>query len=547
VDAPGTITEASEALARGSIGAVELVTALLDRADAHDAVLGAYVTRLDEHALAAARDADDRRRRGEGGALLGIPLGVKDILAARECATRAQSVTMPPDWWAGRDATSVARLREAGAVVLGKLSTSEYAIGYPDPAKPFPIPRNPWDTGRWAGGSSSGTAVAVASGLVLGGLGTDTGGSVRIPAAMCGITGLKPTFGLVPTTGCVPLGFTFDHVGPMARTASDCALLLDVLRGPDVLDPHRAARAIAPTAPQLTGHLRDVRIGVFRSHHDTAVPVHAEIDGAFDAAIAVLTDAGATIRDVTVPHFAALTDAALVGVLCEGFAYHRVRLSQRWFDYSAATRLALATGALYEGADYVNAQRVRHIAAVAFDALLRDVDLVVLPTSYMTAPLLGASRGGAPAPFTSKASALPTPAFNALGVPALSTGMGFSADGLPLALQIVGRRYDDALVLRAADAYQRRTDWHRRTAPVPAPPADPSVAPAPPPGGSADPVDWSAVAGTLRRAGIPADEVEVETLAIGFPIVREVAAGLHRLVDGADVTPLFDPGRLDRT
>jgi aspartyl-tRNA(Asn)/glutamyl-tRNA(Gln) amidotransferase subunit A len=536
-DLPRTIADAAATLRAGVISAVELVSASLARADDCDNEVGSYLSRFDEHALEAARRADLDLAAGiDHGPLQGIPLGVKDIIATREGATSGQSEVFDRRTFEGFDAPTVARLRDAGAVITGKLTTMEFAVGFPDPEKPFPVPRNPWDLTRWAGGSSSGTGNAVAAGFVLGGLGTDTGGSIRIPSALCGITGHKPTFGLVPKSGCIPLGYTFDHIGPMARTARDCALLLDVLAGAHDSDPLCLDAPAPNAAAALTGEIRGLRIGVFRSHDIPGQTVDPDLPTVFDDAIAVLREAGAVLTDVTVPLFAELTDAAFIGFLAEAFAYHRADLQARWAAYGRATRLALATASLYTGADYVQAQRVRRAGIGAMHELFRDVDLVVLPTSLGPAPRLDAPRAVA-APFTSHPSVLPTPAFDALGIPALSVPMGFTRDALPLAVQIVGRAFDDASVLRAGDAFQRLTDWHTRVAPLTTS-ASPVPAPARTDTTHADQRDLDTVAALLRSAGLTASQAEVAALAAGYPVMREAAAALHAVTDGRDIAPV---------
>jgi aspartyl-tRNA(Asn)/glutamyl-tRNA(Gln) amidotransferase subunit A len=548
---PLSIAEAGAALRSGRVSAVELLDAVLARADRHDAAVGVFLARFDETARAAAAEADRELAGGvDRGPLHGIPLGIKDIIATREGPTTAQSLVMDRSWWTGLDAVTVTRLREAGAVIVGKTTLMEYAVGWPDPAKPFPIPRNPWDLRCWAGGSSSGQGSGVAAGCFLGGLGTDTGGSIRIPAALCGITGLKPTFGLVPKSGCVPLGWSFDHIGPMARSAHDCALLLDVVAGGDPSDPCATTRPVTAAAPALVGHVEGVRVGVFRTWSDPTAAVapgtpgatpHPDLDACFDAALGELLAAGASCRDVVLPLFAELTDAAFVASICEGFAYHRRDLRARWTDYGAPTRLSLASGALYHGGDAVQAQRVRRAGIRLATEVLGDVDVIVLPTFPFGATRLDVPRPVA-APYTSRPMALPTPAFDALGLPALTVPMGCTADGLPFGLQIVGRAGEDATVLRVGDAYQRRTDWHRRVAPVvsrgdavdrvtPLHPGDGT-------GASIDPHTVDTVARLLAVAGLPASEAEVLALAAGYPTVREAADALHAVATGPEDEPL---------
>jgi len=230
---PGSIVEAGAMLRAGQLTSVQLIRTVLARADELDADLGCFLARFDDAALRAAAAADEELAAGiDRGPLHGIPLGIKDLLAAKEGATTAHSLVPSTVAPPGVDAEAVARLRDKGAVIVGKTSLSEYAFGAPDPSSGLPLPRNPWDRERWPGGSSSGTASGLAAGLFLGGLGTDTGGSIRIPAACCGITGLKPTYGRVPKSRCIPLAYSLDTVGPMARTAEDCALLLQAISGP---------------------------------------------------------------------------------------------------------------------------------------------------------------------------------------------------------------------------------------------------------------------------------------------------------------------------
>jgi aspartyl-tRNA(Asn)/glutamyl-tRNA(Gln) amidotransferase subunit A len=550
-DVPLSIEEAGAAIRSGRLSAAELTDAVLAQADRHDAAVGVFLARYDETARAAAAEADRELAAGvDRGALHGIPLAIKDIIATREGPTTAQSLVVDPSWFAGRDAVTVARLRAAGAIIVGKTTLMEHAVGWPDPDKPFPIPRNPWDLRRWAGGSSSGQGSGVPIGCFLGGLGTDTGGSIRIPSALCGITGLKPTFGLVPKSGCMPLGWSFDHIGPMARSAHDCALLLDVVAGGDPSDPFATAGPAGAHTPALVGHVDGVRIGFFRSYATPTAPVapdtpgaspHPEVAGCLEAAIKELVAAGATCRDVVVPLYAELTDAAFVGSICEGFAFHHRDLRRRWDDYGAPTRLSLATGALYHGGDAVQAQRVRRAGLRAITDVLRDVDVIVMPTFPFPPTPLDVPRPVA-APFTSRPMALPTPAFDALGLPALSVPMGFTSDGLPFGLQIVGRAGEDALVLRVGDAYQRRTDWHRRVAPVTGGgevvdhiaglhPDDATSE-------TADPHSVDTVARLLAIAGLPASEAEVLALAAGYPTVREAADSLGAVATEPEDEPL---------
>lgn len=455
-----TITEAAAALRAGATTSVALTEEAFAVADAHDAALGVYLARFDETALAAAARADAELAAGvDRGPLHGIPLGIKDIIATDEGETTAQSLVLDRAWGSGGDAPVVARLRAAGGVITGKVTTMEYAIGTPDPDKPFPIPRNPWQTDHWTGGSSSGTGNGVASGMFLGGLGTDTGGSIRYPATACGITGIKQTFGRVPKYGCVPLGYSYDHIGPMARSAADCAAMLAVMAGHDPRDASSVERPVDDYPGALTGSLDGVRIGVdpLLSRSSLTVP---ELSAVLDAAVAELRAAGATVVPVELPMYDELTSSVMIGMTAEAYAYHRPDLTSRWGSYGAGTRMAVATGALISGGDYVQAQRVRRVGQRRLAELFSEVDLVVTPTSSCGAPALEKLV------FEDIIDALHTPYWNAVGNPAASVPMGFTTDGLPLGLQIAGRPFEEAAVLAAGHAYQLRTDWHLRVPPM---------------------------------------------------------------------------------
>jgi len=462
-DIPGSVSEAADQLRAGTLSSVELTSAVLQRADELDARTGTYITRFDEHALAAARQADRERAAGtDKGYLHGIPVGIKDLLAASEGPTTAQSLVLDPAWGAGKDATAVTRLRSVGAVITGKLTTMEFACGVPDPTKPFPVPRNPWRLDTWPGGSSSGAAIGVATGMFLASIGTDTGGSIRIPAAFCGVTGLMPTFGLVSKAGCVPASYSLDRVGPLARTARDCAIMLQALAGFDPLDPASRDHKVPDYLAALNGSMDGVRIGVERAHHfpEGSDPAAREM---FEQALDVMRGMGATTVEVTLPHYDAAIGAARVTGGAEGMAYHRPDLLTRWDDYGPGTTWMISRGALVSGADYVQAQRVRRVVQHALRELLTEVDLIASPTATIAA-----------IPFTPDGSADFAEAFrfiftqywNLPGNPAISLPMGFSATGMPLSLHLAGRPFDEALLLRAADAYQRATGWHHRLPPL---------------------------------------------------------------------------------
>lgn len=459
---PLTIEDASTRLRAGTISSVNLVKALQRRADRIDGRLGSYLTRFDETAIATAEMMDLERAEGKDrGPLHGIPLGVKDIIAAKEGRTTAQSLVLDPAWGEGKDAPVVDRLRAAGAVIMGKLTTMEYAIGAPEADKPFPVPCNPWNEACWPGGSSSGTANGIAGGLFLGGLGTDTGGSVRIPSALCGVSGLIPTYGLVPKSGVVPLGFSLDRIGPMARSAWDCAAMLTAMAGYDSSDETSAERPAADYLQGIDQTLDNMTIGVVRSPLlDVAAP---QVRETYEAALATFERLGARTREVTLPLYNELSSALMVTMATEALAYHRNDFAKRWTDYTHGTRETVGWAAFMSGADYVQAQRVRRVGQRRIRALFEEVDLIICPTSTAGAPsfdaMLGEMRMESMAHFH-------TTYWSALGTPTLAVPIGFDASGLPLGIQITGRPFDEARILRAGYAYQGETDWHRRIAPM---------------------------------------------------------------------------------
>ncbi|GAA4605414.1 Asp-tRNA(Asn)/Glu-tRNA(Gln) amidotransferase GatCAB subunit A [Actinoallomurus liliacearum] len=470
METPLTVTEAAAALRAGTVTSTELTRAAIAQADRLDGELGTYLARFDETALAAAERADRELADGvDRGPLHGIPFGVKDILAVSEGPTTAQSLVLDPEWGAGKDAPVVARLKAAGAVITGKVTTMEFACGMPDPSKPFPIPRNPWDTATWPGGSSSGTGSGVAAGMFLVGLGTDTAGSIRIPSAYCGVTGLMPTFGRVPKSGCAPLGYSLDHVGPLARSARDCAAVLEIIAGRHPSDPDCIDQPF--TMPDLDGSLEGVRIGVVREHHfpEGADPALAP---AFDGALAALTGLGATLTEISLPYWPEMLVANIVTMASEALAYHRNDLAGRWEDYFSATRLLLARGALVSGADYVQAQRVRRVAQDAVTRLFDDVDVIVCPTTATGAPRYeDVTDADGNINIEGMFQYIFTQYWDCIGNPVLAAPMGFTASGLPLSIQFAGPAFGEAAILATGDAFQQVTDWHRRVPELAAAPA----------------------------------------------------------------------------
>jgi len=460
---PLTITDAAAGLRAGTVTAVELATESLRRIAATNDELGAFVTWMEEPALAAAAQADADFASGiDRHPLQGIPLAVKDIISTRDAPTTANSRILDPSWGGGVDAPVVARLREVGGVVVGKSTTSEFAAGLPDPTKGFPIPRNPWNTDHSASGSSSGTGIAVAAGLVLGGLGTDTGGSVRGPASANGTTGLKVTFGRVPKNGVVPLGYTLDSVGPLARSALDCALMLEVMAGFDAGDPDAIDVPVPTYSAALDGDVGGLRIGLPMPYFFDDPGPSPETRAAVLAVADALAGEGAVLVETEIPYAAAANDANTLTWMAEGYAYHRNDLVARWETYGASFRDTLGRAAFLDGPDYVQAQRVRRAFRAGLAAVFETVDVLLMPVSSTPSPrademdMMGFlwSHPG----YTSQ--------WNLAGVPGAAAPCGFGTTGLPLSFQVVGPAFSEATVLKVVDAYQRTTDWHLRVPPV---------------------------------------------------------------------------------
>jgi aspartyl-tRNA(Asn)/glutamyl-tRNA(Gln) amidotransferase subunit A len=455
---PPTIAEAAEWLRLRRISSVELTRELLARAAGTQDTVGAFMTITEDSAIQAAQRADNELARGhDRGALHGIPLAIKDILATEDAPTTANSHVLDPAWGQRQDATSVRKLREAGAVILGKLVLHEFAIGAPDPATGLRYARNPWDLSRMPGGSSSGTGAALAAGLILGGLGTDTGGSIRGPAAYCGISGLKPTFGRVSKEGCVPLSYSLDHIGPMARTVRDCATILQAIVGFDPLDPCTAAVEVPDFGAGLNGSAAGVRIGIPRAFFFDQPELNAEVRDAVLAAIDGLGKAGAQVRDVELPHASSARVSQRVIMLGEAYAYHQSDLSQRPELYGKHTRAQVIQGALYSAADYVQAQRLRSVIKHEVLRAMVDVDVLITPTAVGVA---SSFEGYDPDAMRRMPSFMSI--WNLTGQPALSVCCGFSSEGLPIGLQIVGKPFEESMVLRVGDAHQQLSDWHTR-------------------------------------------------------------------------------------
>lgn len=461
-EVPLTIKDAGRALRAGEITSLELTQTLLDRADKLDPAVGCYITRMDEPALAAAARADADFASGvDRGPMQGIPIGLKDILATDDAPTTGQSLAMDPEWPKQGDGPAVRRLRQAGSVIIGKNTTNEFASGGPDDQKPFPIPKNPWNTDHTPGGSSSGTGVGVAAGLHLGGVGTDTSGSVRWPAAANGVSGMMATYGRVPKSGCTQNGFSLDHIGPLARTAWDCAAMLTVMAGYDPTDECSIDVPVPDYTATLDGSFEGLRVGVVRNGHTDLPDAHPDMVEAFETAVGVFEMGGADVREVVIPYITEIFAAQWVNNASEKSGIYVKRFEKQWSDWGRFTRVGMSSFGLFlDAADYVQALRVRHWAKKTIAALMVDYDVLLTPT--MKAP---AGRRDEMGYAKSLDMGILTSPWSWIGYPALAIPMGFSG-GLPLSLQVVGKPFDETSVFKAADAYQTATGWHLAIPPM---------------------------------------------------------------------------------
>ncbi|MGE4046651.1 MAG: amidase [Acetobacteraceae bacterium] len=449
-----TIAEAAKLIAAKKLSPVELTRACLERIAALDSTLHAFVLVTEERALADAMAAEMAiMRDGPRGPMHGIPIGLKDIVDTKGIATTCQSRILQdnvPD----TDATCAEKLAQAGSVLVGKLTTHEFADGGPSFDLPSPPSRNPWNPDHFTAGSSSGTGAAVAAGMVLCGIGTDTGGSIRGPSALCGISGIKPTYGLVSRAGVAPAAFSLDHIGPMAWTAEDCALMLQTLAGHDPRDPASANQPVPDYTAMLGKGLKGVRIGVIRHFHEIDYKVGEATQTGIDTALSVFRDQGAIVSEVTLPP---LQDwhacGSLISIVERASAYEewaRTRLG----DFSERVQRRLMLGALVSGVDYVQATRRRRELRAILKAAMAELDIVVTAGAPNEAPKIDAI----PRWDTFAAPSFTMP-FNVTGYPAMCVCSGFGPAGLPVSVQLVGKPFQEAMVFRVADAFEKATSF----------------------------------------------------------------------------------------
>ena len=455
-----TIAEASARIEARTLSPVELTDAYLARVKRLDGTLNSHLLVLEEQAREDAKQAEAEIAAGRWkGPLHGIPIGLKDIYNTAGIRTTGHSAllrdNLPPE-----DAFTVTLLREAGAVITGKLATWEFAIGGSSFDLPWPPARNPWDISLDPSGSSSGSGVAVAAGLCMGAMGSDTGGSIRGPAAWCGIAGHKPTYGYVSRRGILPLSFSFDHAGPMCWTSEDCALMMQVLARHDPMDPGSASVPAVNFTAGFGRGLKGLRVGVVRHFFEQDLLTDPETIAALETSVAVLRDMGAIVGDVTMSPFGTYADCGSLISRTEAYAIHQHWLRTSPEVYGAFGRHRLMAGAFVLAADYINAQRERSRLVAEIAETMTSVDVVIFPTARCPARPIGEdSMASGFQPFFNRA-------FNVTGGPALSICNGFSQTGLPLALQIGGRPFEDALVLKVGDALERALGTRTRRPPM---------------------------------------------------------------------------------
>jgi len=479
-----TLHEASIHLQRRELSSQELTAAVFRRIAETNERVHAYVTLCQDAAVAQAKAADERLARGEiSSPLLGIPLAVKDNFLTRGVRTTCASKILG-NFIAPYDGTTVTKLRQAGAVILGKTNLDEFAMGSSCENSAFFPTRNPWNTDRVPGGSSGGSAAAVAADQCIAAVGTDTGGSIRQPAACCGIVGLKPTYGRVSRYGIVAFASSMDQVGPMTKDVRDSALLLESIAGPDPADSTSVDRPVVPYRKLLDGEVRGLRLGIPKEYFVSGM--QPEVESAVRQAMRLLEKNGATLEEISLPHteyaiavyyIVATAEASSNLARYDGMRYgHRaqagdltetyMRSREEGFGAEVKRRIMLGTYALsagYYDAYYLKAQRVRALIRRDFDEVFKRCDVIVTPTAPTTAFKIGEKTQD---PLQMYLTDIYTISVNLAGLPAVSLPCGFDKEGLPIGLQIIGKDFEEATVLRVAHAYEQSTDWHKRKPPL---------------------------------------------------------------------------------
>ena len=457
-----TISQASDLLRNRDLSPVELTRAFLNRIDTLDGKLSSYITVLHDQALQEARSIESDILKGNyKGPLHGVPIALKDLYDTAGILTTSGS-RVDKDRVPTEDCTAFARLKAAGTILLGKLNMHEFALGGPDYTTPYVPPRNPWNLDYVTGGSSSGSGAATAAGLCMGSLGSCTGGSIRGPASLCGIVGLKATYGRVSRAGVVTLSWSQDHCGPMTWTVEDTAYMLQALAGYDPKDPTTSTAPVPNYSLSLKEDIKGLTIGVPRHFFLAPNPaVNSEVTSIIEKELGVLEGLGAKLEEVTIPSLVYERGANTIIISCEAYAFHEANLKSRPQDFGEIVRGRFRVGALISASDYVRAQRLRNVMKKECAEVFQRVDLLVTPTMAQPA---------APLETFDPRSMIRGPSFtapfNLTGLPAISVPAGLTAAGLPVGMQIVGRPFDEPGVLQAAYTYQQHARWFERRPPI---------------------------------------------------------------------------------
>lgn len=450
-----SIDALSPLIRKKDISPVELTEQALARIGQHDSALNSFITVMAESAMAEAKTAEQTILAGGYlGPMHGIPVAVKDLYATKGTETTYGSPLFK-GWIPDHDAAVVERLKAAGAIILGKTNLHELAYGTTSANPHYGPVHNPWKAGFHPGGSSGGSAAAVAGGLATMALGSDTGASIRQPAACCGIVGIKPTFGRVSKYGCLPLAWSMDHAGPLNRSVRDAALTLNVLAGFDPRDPNSIDRKTPDFTAGLDSDLRGKRIAIVRKFFcEDGDP---EVFAAIEATLPLLESLGAEILEVELPNIEDAFKAGTMTIVVEGATYHAQHLRDHPESFSPQCKADFELGHFYKATDYLQAQRLRHHLMVETTKIMAPLDALIMPTSPITATPIEGNPANHPVYRVRN-----TVPFNFLSLPAISLPCGFSKQGLPIGLQIVGKAFDEVRILQIAHAYEQATDWHQQ-------------------------------------------------------------------------------------
>jgi aspartyl-tRNA(Asn)/glutamyl-tRNA(Gln) amidotransferase subunit A len=458
-----TLMEAAGLVAGRELSSLELVDACLEQIERTNEVLRAYISVYEDGAREVARAADAMLRAGHSlGPLHGVPIALKDNISVKGLLTTAGSKVLA-DWVPDEDATVTARLKGAGAVIIGKTNMHEFAWGGTSANPHYGFVRNPWDPERFPAGSSGGSGAAVAARTCFGALGTDTGGSIRLPSAVNGVTGIRPTIGRVSNHGVIPLAWSMDTVGPMTRTVKDCALMFGAIAGHDPKDDGSAAVPVVDYTADLRCGVEGIRIGVVPGYFFDHL--QRPVEEAVKAGLGTLVGLGAVVIDVEIAHIHGNISAQLTVESCEPSTYHQRWLRTRPEDYGDDVRLLLELGELHFATHYLQAQRYRSVLRRQFLDAFRTVDVFICPTLPFTATPVGATtvviEDGVEEDMLSAIMQY-TGVPSLTGLPSLAVPCGFDADGLPIGMQVIGRPFDEATLFRVGVAFQEATGFHRR-------------------------------------------------------------------------------------